>query len=195
MVECTKPRRQPMVILLLNPECDALFQYPKRNWRPCDQVWYENRPVGKNKLALFMKEISKEAGLTREYTNHSVRATAITLWANTGLTYLEIMTISGHRSEASLRSYHNQPSVEQLRKCSDVLSEALSDEQRVQSSEVQQRTPTRCPFQNLPCTNPTSINNISTTMAYQSRATATSTDYRNMFNTCSIGNINITFHK
>ena len=115
----------------LNPECDAWFQYPKRNWRPCDQVWYENRPVGKNKLALFMKETSKEAGLTRGYTNHSVRATAITLWANAGLTDREIMAISGPRSEASWRSYHNQPSVEQLRKCSDVLSEALSDEQRV----------------------------------------------------------------
>ena len=24
----------------LNPECDALFQYLKRNWHPSDQVWY-----------------------------------------------------------------------------------------------------------------------------------------------------------
>ncbi len=31
----------------LNPECDSLFQYPKRNWRPWVEVWYENRPVGK----------------------------------------------------------------------------------------------------------------------------------------------------
>ena len=27
----------------LNPKCEALFQYPKRNWRPSDKVWYENR--------------------------------------------------------------------------------------------------------------------------------------------------------
>jgi len=25
----------------LNPECEALFQYPKRNWRPSDKIWYE----------------------------------------------------------------------------------------------------------------------------------------------------------
>ena len=30
----------------LNPKCEALFQYPKKNWRPWDKVWYENRPLG-----------------------------------------------------------------------------------------------------------------------------------------------------
>jgi len=110
----------------LNPECDALFQYPKRNWRTSDQVWYENRPLCVNKLSTTMKEISKKAGLSRIYTNHSVRATAITLWANAGLSDRDIMAISGHRSEASLRSYHQQPSVNQLRKCSDVLTVAPS---------------------------------------------------------------------
>ena len=90
----------------LNPECEALFQYPKRNWRPSDKVWYENRPLGLNKLSTMMKNISSEAGLSRIYTNHSVRVTAITLWANSGLTNREIMAISGHRNESSLQSYH-----------------------------------------------------------------------------------------
>ena len=98
----------------LNPQYDALFQYPKRSWRPSEKVWYENRPLGKNKLSSLMKEISAEAGLSRTYTNHSVRAAVITLWANAGLTGREIMAISGHRNEASLRSYHNQSSVNQL---------------------------------------------------------------------------------
>ena len=35
----------------LNPQCEALFQYPKRNWRPSDKVWYKNRPLGINKLS------------------------------------------------------------------------------------------------------------------------------------------------
>jgi len=105
----------------LNPEFDALFQYSKRNWPPSDQVWYENRPLGVNKLSTTMKEISMNAGLSRIYTNNPVRATAITLWANAGLSDRMIMAISGHRSEASLRSYHQQPSVNQLRKRCDVL--------------------------------------------------------------------------
>ena len=78
----------------LIPECEALFQFPRRNWKLSDNVWYENRPIGVNKLSTIMKDISSAAGLSRIYTNHSVRATAITLWANAGLTNREIMAIS-----------------------------------------------------------------------------------------------------
>ena len=119
----------------LNPECEALFQYPKRNWAPSDNVWYENRPLGVNKLSTMMKDISSAAGLSRIYTNHSVRATAITLWANAGLTNREIMAISGRGNESSLQSYHNMPSVPQLRKCCNVLTVALGDD-KVQATNV-----------------------------------------------------------
>ena len=142
-----------------------------------------------------MKEISAEAGLSRTYTNHSVRATAITLWANAGLKDREAMAISGHRNEASLRSYHNQPSVNQLRKCSDVLTVALCEDEEVQTSAVQQSTATRSPFQQLPCTSSTiNMNSVSTGMAHHSTV-ATSTAYSNMFNSCKIGSVNITFHQ
>ena len=36
------------------------------------------------------------------------------------------MAISGHRSQVSLRNYISRPSREQLRACSDILSDALS---------------------------------------------------------------------
>ena len=194
---CTTDGYSALEVFLtkLNPQCDALFQYPKKNWRPSDKVWYENRPLGKNKSSSLMKEISAEAGLSRTYTNHSVRATAITLWANAGLTYREIMAISGHRNEASLRSYHNQPSVNQLRKCSDVLTVALCEDEEVQTSAVQQSTATRSPFQQLPCTSSTiNMNSVSTGMAHHNTV-ATSTAYSNMFNSCKIGSVNITFHQ
>ena len=71
------------------------------------------------------ERISSAANLSRVYTNRPVRATAITLWENAGLTNREIMAISGHRNEWSLQSYHNMPSANQLRKCSNVLSLAL----------------------------------------------------------------------
>ena len=116
----------------LNPKCDALFQYPKRNWQPNDTVWYENRPLGVNKLANLMKEISKEAKLSRIYTNHCVRSTAITLWSEEGLSNRQIMAISGHRNESSLRSYHSRPSSSSLQQCSDVLSSALTAESQPQ---------------------------------------------------------------
>ena len=110
----------------LNPRCEALFQYPKRAATQEDQVWYDNKPLGVHKLGVMMKDLSKLASLSKIYTNHSVRATAITLWSNAQVPSRHIMAISGHRSEASLRNYNACPSSEQLRACSDILSGALN---------------------------------------------------------------------
>ena len=89
------------------------------------QVWYSNKPLGVNRLAGMMQEISKLASLSRIYTNHSVKATAITLWSDAQVPAWHIMAISGHHSEASLKNYA-RPSSQQLRACSDILSSALS---------------------------------------------------------------------
>ena len=55
-----------------------------------------------------MKDISVEARLSKVYTNHCVRATAITLWSNSGISNRHIMAISGHRSKQSLVSYNSR---------------------------------------------------------------------------------------
>ena len=65
-----------------NPKCNAFFQYPKKHWKYDDEVRYDARPIGVNKLDGIMKDISRAAELSKAYTNHSVRATAITLWSN-----------------------------------------------------------------------------------------------------------------
>ena len=131
-------------------------------WWQTDKIWYENRPLGVNKLSAMMKEISSAANLSRVYTNHSVRATAITLWANAGLTNREIMAISGHRNESSLQSYHNMPSAHQLRKCSDVLSLALGEDQS--NEEAPNQLVVRPPLQQL------QVPSINTSMSTISRA-------------------------
>ena len=89
-------------------------------------MWFEQRPLGVNALANMMKKISEAAGLSKIYTNHRIRATAITLWSNAGVPNRHIMLISGHRNEQSLVHYNCRPSVSQLQNCSDVLSRALS---------------------------------------------------------------------
>jgi len=100
----------------LNPECSALFQYPMRSWkRPKELgVWIENRCLGVNKLGDMMKILSKAANLSKIYTNHSVRATAITLWSDAGLSNRHVMSLSGHRNENSLCSYNTRPSSQQF---------------------------------------------------------------------------------
>lgn len=68
----------------LNPKNDAFFQYPKKQWKYDDEIWYDAKPIGVNKLDNMIKSISEAAKLSKVYTNHSVRATAITLWSNAG---------------------------------------------------------------------------------------------------------------
>ncbi|KAK3727519.1 hypothetical protein QZH41_001174 [Actinostola sp. cb2023] len=116
-----------LYISKLNPKCDSLFQYPRRNWSvdDSDNVWYEARPLGVNKFDGMMKAISEEAQLSKLYTNHCVTATAITLWSNAGIPNRHIMAISGHRNEQSLSHYNTRPSTSQLRNCSEVLSRSL----------------------------------------------------------------------
>ena len=101
----------------LNPIQEAFFQKPKLRFSSSDEVWYENKPLGINKLSTMMKEISLGAGLSKTYTNHSVRATAITIWSDAEVPARHIMNISGHANEQSIASYNTRPSAKQLEKC------------------------------------------------------------------------------
>ena len=59
-------------------------------------MWYENSPLGVNKLGDMMKIISKGANLSQVYTNHSVRASAITVLSDANVPDRHIMFVSGH---------------------------------------------------------------------------------------------------
>ncbi|KAK3722856.1 hypothetical protein QZH41_020441 [Actinostola sp. cb2023] len=43
----------------VNHDCTSFFKYPRRNWSENDEVCFEARPVGQNKLGNMMKDISK----------------------------------------------------------------------------------------------------------------------------------------
>ena len=175
-----------MYLQKLNPRCEALFQYPKRAVTKEDQVWYDNKPLGVNKLAGMMKEISKLASLSKIYTNHSVRATAITLWSDRQVPSRHIMAISGHRSEASLRNYNARRSSEQLRACSDILSSALSG--RPQQSQ-QPRFPDAVTSSNLLVPmNSTVVHSRNTAqqfVKYQPQALSS------LFSNCHVNNVQV----
>ena len=175
-----------MYLQKLNPRCEALFQYPKRAVTKEDQVWYDNKPLEVNKLAGMMKEISKLASLSKIYTNHSVRATAITLWSDRQVPSRHIMAISGHRSEASLRNYNARPSSEQLRACSDILSSALSG--RPQQSQ-QPRFPDAVTSSNLLVPmNSTVVHSRNTAqqfVKYQPQALSS------LFSNCHVNNVQV----
>ena len=94
----------------LNPNCNRFFyQRPKSKHHYCDDVWYDNVPVGKNTLSTKMKKLSQAAGCTRLYTNHCVRATTITTLSRAGIFDHDICYVSGHRSKESLSVYKAKP--------------------------------------------------------------------------------------
>lgn len=63
----------------LNLKNEFLFQRPKRNFSPSDQLWYDNMVIGERSLGNKMKKISQEARFSRCCTNQSIRATAVTI--------------------------------------------------------------------------------------------------------------------
>ena len=186
-----------LYISKLNPKREALFQQPRRDWNESaitPEIWYENRPFGGNTLGNIMKEISTKAKLSKVYTNHCVRATAITLWSQAGLwDPHRTCHISGHRSPNSLQQkkkshYNSRPSSTQLRKCSDVLSSALQG-----ANQAKQMSP-RCdePVSQLKAAE------VSGRVVETHSRSFTTTIHREMlggiFNSCTIGSVQINFY-
>lgn len=89
----------------LNPDCDSLWQRPKTSVSDDDDVWYCNISQGKNTLGDKMKKISMRAGCSQVYTNHCLRATSVTILDHAGFKSRDIMTVSGHHAESSIKNY------------------------------------------------------------------------------------------
>ena len=104
----------------LNPKQTALFQRAKAK-SSLFGPWYDNAPIGVKMLETMMKTISKVAKLNTLYTNHCIRATCVTLLDQAGHEARHIMSVSGHHSESSIRSY-SRTSMEKRQEMSSLLS-------------------------------------------------------------------------
>ena len=82
---------------------EYLFQRPKSSGE--GEIWYDNMAVGENTLGKKMKVISHQAELSTIYTNHSIRVTTITILDRSGFEARQIMSVSGHRNESSVKTY------------------------------------------------------------------------------------------
>ena len=110
----------------LNPNLDDLFQRPKKVIKNFDEEWYDAVPVGRDPLNNAMKNLSKDAGLSRIYTNHCIRATVVTNLNEKGFEARDIMATTGHKSEASIRSYAKKCPEKRRKEMSDALSSKMS---------------------------------------------------------------------
>ena len=123
----------------LNPDLVAFWQKPKAKVADSDNLWYHSIPLGKNVLGDKMKTLSVAANLSNTYTNHCLRATFITALDQAGFEARHIMTVSGQKSEASIRSYSRHVSDEQKQNMSRVLSAHMIDLSN-QEGSVQSRS-------------------------------------------------------
>ncbi|XP_070572604.1 zinc finger MYM-type protein 2-like [Ptychodera flava] len=119
----------------MNRRCDALFQRPRDNYNTEDAVWFDNKPIGKNTLSTMMASISTAAELSQRYTNHSIRATSITLLSEAGFNNRHIMSVSRHRNEGSISSYVRDTSIQQKKQMAETLSSAIDTTGQVSISE------------------------------------------------------------
>ena len=104
----------------LNVKCSAFFQRPSKNYLTTGK-WYDNAPLGIHTLSSMMRNISEKAGLSTNFTNHSLRATTITVLSHKGISPNDICSVTGHRSTDSIRPYCLKPSAKQKRHMSDIL--------------------------------------------------------------------------
>ena len=98
-----------------------------KNFRPdLEETWFTGKPLGVNSIGDFMKKISERLHLSKKYTNHSVRATTVTTLSDNGIEARQIMNVTGHKCESSLRSYNTDNSNAQKRKISSILASETS---------------------------------------------------------------------
>ncbi|CAB4021335.1 PREDICTED: uncharacterized protein LOC105327636 [Paramuricea clavata] len=177
----------------LNKDINALWQRPLDSFVPEEETWFCKAPLGKNTLANMMATISRQGELSQRYTNHSIRSTAITVLDEAGYEARHIMAISGHRNEASIRSYSAHVSEEQTRRISESLTLSTADDRAV---DVYQRpatsaSPARSPIRNdsdHPST--PNLNQIMNTVLSPVMSTSTDVFKYNRFDGCTI-NINV----
>ena len=93
---------------LLPPNSPVFYLRPLNDFpnKPC----FVNNRVGVNLLKNILPELSKRSGCSVRYTNHSLRATAITHMFNSGVPEKLIAENSRHKSMKALRCYERTSS-------------------------------------------------------------------------------------
>ena len=93
---------------------------------PDRNIWFSQKSLAKRTFSNFLGDICTAAGVSTHYTPHCLRATAIQHLNDQGFQSRHIMFMSSHKSEASLKSYSRQVSVQQKKVLSESLSSVLT---------------------------------------------------------------------
>ena len=118
----------------LDPTSDVFFQQVRTCANVISKdVWYNGRPMGQSTLSGLMPKISREANLSKIYTNHCIRVTLITMLSNEGVDDTDIIAVSGHKNVQSLIPYKRKIGDEKRRSISGkvhALCHKMEDEKK-----------------------------------------------------------------
>jgi hypothetical protein len=95
-------------------------------------------PVGVKTLGNMMSQITKDAGLSKNYTNHCLRATTVTLLDDAKQESRHIISVTDHKSTRSLRSY-SRVSDAKKREMSGILHFGLEGNDTTEFSGIQKQ--------------------------------------------------------
>jgi len=133
----------------LYPVLELLFQRPRNSESKkfnSNDSWYCNSLLGDTSLNNMMKDMSKQAGIQPYLTKHCRKATSVTILSDHDCEVRYIKAVTGHKSDSSIESYNQWPSLEQQERMSSILSDfhSLKENQQpesgihVQHNQVQQ---------------------------------------------------------
>lgn len=122
------------------PSESPLFPKPCKKYQQNGKWYCEKEVLGKNSLNDLMKTISIRAGLSRTYTNHSVRSTCVTNLRKSGFTAEQCQLVTGHNRVESIHRYDKRRATERItfaekRSMSEALSERLNNYEGSTSGE------------------------------------------------------------
>ena len=129
---------EPIKVYLshLNPENEAFFQKPrdlsaKFSSDTCT-VWYSACKLGHNTLENMLRNMTTRAGISPYLTNHSMRATTVTVLSSNNIETRRIKAVTGHRSDTSIQSYCERPTLDQFKDMSSALSSFIEGKEKQQ---------------------------------------------------------------
>ncbi len=107
--------------------------------RDDDSVWFTAVSIGRNKLAMLVKEMCRNGGIAGTKSNRSLRATGATELYRAGVPEKIIKQRTGHRSVESLRKYEHTCTT-QHQAVANILSSDTTTSYSTQMSQLQSKS-------------------------------------------------------
>ena len=111
-----------MYLPLLPSGSQYVYMRPLKAFPTDSEPGYSKQRVGVNQLKKFLPTIASKADSELHFTNHCLRATAVTRMYNQGVPEKLISEKSGHRTLEGLRSYE-QSSVEMSKAAGEIIAD------------------------------------------------------------------------